>query len=150
MKGLVAQSRPTLWDLMVWSPPGSSVHGIFQARILEWMDIPISRGSSWPRPGNMQSEASSNFETNCNVNVNFRIFTETPLRQYQSVLMQGLQGQRKCWSVCSASLFYLEHLYHLLQLCSCGLSLGTYTEPMARGCLFSITCMLLLSFLVRQ
>ena len=31
------------------SPPGSSVHGISQARILEWVAIPFSRGSSWPR-----------------------------------------------------------------------------------------------------
>ena len=32
----VAQSRPTLRDLMDCSLPGSSVHGIFQARVLEW------------------------------------------------------------------------------------------------------------------
>ena len=31
------------------SPPGSSVHGILQARVLEWVAIPFSRGSSWPR-----------------------------------------------------------------------------------------------------
>ena len=31
------------------SPPGSSVHGILQTRILEWVAIPFSRGSSWPR-----------------------------------------------------------------------------------------------------
>ena len=31
------------------SPPGSSVHGILQARILEWVAIPFSGGSSWPR-----------------------------------------------------------------------------------------------------
>ena len=31
------------------SPPGSSVHGIFQARILEWVAMPSSRESSWPR-----------------------------------------------------------------------------------------------------
>ena len=31
------------------SPPGSSVHGIFQARILEWVTMPFFRGSSWPR-----------------------------------------------------------------------------------------------------
>ena len=31
------------------SPPGSSVHGILQARILEWVAISFSRGSSWPR-----------------------------------------------------------------------------------------------------
>ena len=32
-----------------WRPPGSSVHGILQARILEWVAIPFSRISSWPR-----------------------------------------------------------------------------------------------------
>ena len=32
-----------------WSPPGSSVHGILQARILEWVAISFSRGSSQPR-----------------------------------------------------------------------------------------------------
>ena len=37
------------FDLMNYTPPGSSVHGIFQARILEWIAIPFSRGSSWPR-----------------------------------------------------------------------------------------------------
>ena len=33
----------------LWTVPGSSVHGILQARILEWVAIPFSRGSSWPR-----------------------------------------------------------------------------------------------------
>ena len=33
------------------SPPGSSVHGILQARPLEWVAIPSSRGSSWPSDG---------------------------------------------------------------------------------------------------
>ena len=45
----VAQSCPTLCDLMDSSLPGSSIHGIFQARILEWVAISFSRGSSWPR-----------------------------------------------------------------------------------------------------
>ena len=34
---------------MDYSPPGSSVGGILQARILEWVAVPFSRGSSWPR-----------------------------------------------------------------------------------------------------
>ena len=38
----VAQSCPTLSDRMDWSPPGSSIHGIFQARVLEWGAIVIS------------------------------------------------------------------------------------------------------------
>ena len=46
---LVAQSCPTLCDRTDCSPPGPSVHGILQARILEWIAIPFSRGSSWPR-----------------------------------------------------------------------------------------------------
>ena len=45
----VAQSCPTLYDPMDCSPPGSSVHGILQARILEWVAISFSRGSSRPR-----------------------------------------------------------------------------------------------------
>ena len=36
------------FDTTDCSPSGSSVHGIFQARILEWVAIPFSRGSSWP------------------------------------------------------------------------------------------------------
>ena len=49
MKVLVAQLCPTVSDPVDCSPPGSSVHGILQARILEWVAIPFSRGSSWPR-----------------------------------------------------------------------------------------------------
>ena len=43
------QSCPTLCDPMGSSPPGSSVHRILQARILKWVVIPFSRGSSQPR-----------------------------------------------------------------------------------------------------
>ena len=45
---LVAQSCPTLCDPMDCSPPGSSVHWILQARILEWVAVPSCRGSSQP------------------------------------------------------------------------------------------------------
>ena len=48
LKG-VAQSSPALCDPMDCSLPGSSVHGIPQARTLEWTAIPFSRGSSQPR-----------------------------------------------------------------------------------------------------
>ena len=47
----VAQSCPTLYDPVDCSLPGSSVHGILQARILEWVAISFSRGSSRPRDG---------------------------------------------------------------------------------------------------
>ena len=45
----VAQSCSTLCDPMDCSLPGSSVHGIFQAIVLEWIAISFSRGSSQPR-----------------------------------------------------------------------------------------------------
>ena len=44
-----AQLCPTLCDPTNCGPPGSSVHGILQARILEWVAVPSSRGSSRPR-----------------------------------------------------------------------------------------------------
>ena len=46
---LVTQSYLTLYDPIDCSPSGSSVHGISQARILEWVALPFSRGSSWSR-----------------------------------------------------------------------------------------------------
>ena len=45
----VSQSCPTLCDPMDCSPPSSSIHGILQARILEWIAISFSKGSSQPR-----------------------------------------------------------------------------------------------------
>ena len=47
--GLVAQSCLTLCDPMDCSLPGSSLHGISQARILEWVTISFSKGFSQPR-----------------------------------------------------------------------------------------------------
>ena len=49
VKVFVSQSCQTLYDPVDCSPPGSSVHGILQARILEWVAVPFSRGSSQPR-----------------------------------------------------------------------------------------------------
>ena len=46
---LVTKSVPTLCNPMNYSLPGSSVHGISQARILEWVAILFSRGSSQPK-----------------------------------------------------------------------------------------------------
>ena len=48
-EGEVAQSCPTLSDPVDCSLPRFSVHGILQARILEWVTISFSRGSSRPR-----------------------------------------------------------------------------------------------------
>ena len=60
MKVAVAQSCPTLRPRDC-SPPGSSVHGILQERILEWVAISFSRGSSQPRikPGSPSLQADA-------------------------------------------------------------------------------------------
>ena len=47
----VAQSCPTLSDPKDCSPPGSSVHGIFQARVLEWGGVPLPSPGDLPDPG---------------------------------------------------------------------------------------------------
>ena len=52
---IVAQSCLTLCDPMDCSLPGSSFHGILQARVLEWVAISFSRGSSQPRDGTQVS-----------------------------------------------------------------------------------------------
>ena len=57
------QSCPTLLDSMDCSPPGSSVHGILQARILEWVALPFSRGSSWPNDSTQVSCTAGRFFT---------------------------------------------------------------------------------------
>ena len=60
---LVAQLCPTLCNPMNCSPPGLSVHGIFQARILEWIAIPFSRGISQPRDRTLVSCLAGRFFT---------------------------------------------------------------------------------------
>ena len=49
MHAKLLQTCPTLCDPTDCSPPGSSVHGILQARELQWVAMPFSRGSSQPR-----------------------------------------------------------------------------------------------------
>ena len=60
---LVVKLCPTLCDLMDCSPPGSSVREISQARILEWVAISFSRGSSWPRGQTQVSCTAGGFFT---------------------------------------------------------------------------------------
>ena len=60
---LVTQSCPTLYDPMDYSPSGSSVHGILQARVLEWVAMPSSRGSSQPRDQTQVSHITGRFFT---------------------------------------------------------------------------------------
>ena len=58
MKVKVTQLCPTLCD-----PMDYTVHGIFQARILEWVAVPFSRGYSQPRDGTQVSRIAGGFFT---------------------------------------------------------------------------------------
>ena len=84
----VAQSCPTLCDPMDCSLPGSSIHGIFQARILEWVSISFSKGSSRPED---QTQVS------CVVGRCFTIWATYP---------RPLQNEASCQSY--------WHIYHLI------------------------------------
>ena len=68
----------TLCDLMDCSPPGSSVHGILQARILEWVSMPSSRGSSQP---------ADQIWVSCLSCVTSKFFTNKPLEKPMYVLI---------------------------------------------------------------
>ena len=63
VKVLVAQLCPTLCDPVVCSPLSSSVHGILQARILEWVAISFYRASFWPREWTQITCTSGKFFT---------------------------------------------------------------------------------------
>ena len=58
---LVVQSYSTLCESIDYNLPGSSVHGILQARILEWVAMPFSRGSSQPRDRTQVSHIAGRF-----------------------------------------------------------------------------------------
>ena len=67
MEVKVAQSCLTLCNTMDYNPPGSSIHGILQAKILEWVAIPFSRDLPNPRikPGLLHCRHSLLSELGC-------------------------------------------------------------------------------------
>ena len=89
-------------------PPGSSVHGISQARILEWVAIPFSRGSSQPRAGTHVSCIAGRF------------FTAVPPRKpcnntvMNLIFLTSLQLVR--WTVVIESKYWNCYYHHLDQM----------------------------------
>ena len=70
----ITQSCSTLWDPIDCSLPDSSVHGISQARILEWVAISFSRGSSQPRNQTGVSCIAGRFFTSWATSYNIRLY----------------------------------------------------------------------------
>ena len=99
--GTRAQSHQTLWDPMDCSPPGSSVHGISQARILEWVAISYSRGSSHPRDWTQDSHIAGAG----------RFFTSWATKEAQSLPL--LQEIFPTWESDQGLLHWRQVLYQL-------------------------------------
>ena len=94
VKVLVAQSCLTLCNPVRCNQPGPSVHGILQARILEWVAIPFSRRSSWPRDQTQTFCIASRF---------FTIWPtrEAPVCKYgigKTSSLAAVGGNRGIWS----------------------------------------------------
>ena len=94
---LVAKSCQTLCNPMNCSLPGFSVHGILQARILKWVDISFSRGSSQPRDQTHVSCLTGRFST-----------TE-PSREAPVYLTISLLFWRRNWDSLLALCFLLSY-----------------------------------------
>ena len=84
------QLCPTLCNPMDCSPPGSSVHGILQARILEWIAMPSSRASSQPRDWTWVSHISGGFFTTSAT-------WEAQGKVQDSAFLTGPQVVQCCW-----------------------------------------------------
>ena len=102
----VTKSSPTLWNPMDCSPPGSSVHWIFQTRILEWVVISFFRGSSQPMDQTCVSCVAGGFFT-----------TEPPGKPLKHVLLTC-----KSWNNlhCSPKLWRGRSWYHMGGCCESG------------------------------
>ena len=88
---LVAKSYLTLCDPMDCSLPGSSVHGIFQTRILEWVAISFSRGSSPPRDWTCVSCIAGRFNNSATREAPCLIYTSVTKRKEKVTCSQKTQ-----------------------------------------------------------
>ena len=95
---LFTQSCPALCDPMDCSLPGSSVHGISQARIREWIAISFSRGSSQPGahtqvscPVSPALQADFFFYSHCNGHLS-EAFSQCPLAALQEMTLLQNEG----------------------------------------------------------
>ena len=87
---LVVQSCPTLYDPTNYSPPGFSVHGIPQARILEWIATPFSRGSRRPRDRTLVSCISGRFFTVWATGKSSSTQSPSPISQHADHSLEGI------------------------------------------------------------
>ena len=96
--------RVWLCDPTDCSPPGSSVHGIFQAKIQEWIAISFSRGSSRPRDPTWVSGTAGSF------------FTNWGMATDSSILVTQLEHTCSVWNFHSSTSFYKTSIHSWMLL----------------------------------
>ena len=104
---LAAQSCWT-HDHMDCSPPGFSVHGILQTRILEWVAIPFFRGSSWSRD---RTQAPWIIGTFCT--------TEPPGKPSGKLFLKQIEGEKEAASNCFRETHWINYNF----ACACSVRL---------------------------
>ena len=113
----VTQSCLTLWDPTDCNPPGSSVYGILLAKILEWVAIPFSKGSSRPRdwtwvsctPGGFLTvwatrEAHILWNTALQIGTTYERLTQLSSSSSMNKITQGI-AQHKPWFFPKATIY---------------------------------------------
>ena len=120
------QLCPILCDTKDCSPPGSSVHGILEARILEWVAIPFSRGSSWPSDWTQVFRIAGRFFTFWATMESHHHFTNNEVEAQRGNVSEVTQLCPRrtriwslaacCWSLCSSLLLLLLFYYLITML----------------------------------
>ena len=100
----------TLCDPMDGSLPSSSVHGIFQARILEWFSISFSRGSSWPRDWTQVSCIAGKFLIDWATRVALTLYT-IPANGFLGYLLGGGMSFSFCFCMSAIKLVISSAIY---------------------------------------
>ena len=109
----VTQWCPTLCDPMDCSLPHSSIHGIFQARVLEWVAISFSRGSSWPRD---RTQVSRIVDRRFTIWAAIEVLKIPPNKMWSvchSVVLYSLWPHGQRWSLLLTVnwFFYFNHIF---------------------------------------
>ena len=113
------------WKPMDCSPSGSSVHGISQARMLEWVAISFSRGSSWPRDWTHIFCIAGRFYTNWATRdaSNYYLIYE-PYSELSSVPIISFITKENCGLLITLNCYASLVLVNLEQFCSVSLFLS--------------------------
>ena len=141
VKVLVTQSCPTLCNPMDWGPWGSSLHGILQARRLEWVAIPFSRESSCPRDWTWVPWMAGRFFTYCLSHQGISLMAECYLKILEHKLLRSSEPPVLPFQDTSYSIFlYLYKAPYnkpsLLKL------INRYKFPAKKNAVFKVACML--------